>query len=127
MKLHADQTTTTSIQAHGDGWVQVNGQRYTQSVLVTSTQGVKHWGVETFDLLSPSHVAELCDLGAEVLVFGSGNKMRFPSPAVMKPLVEAHIGWETMSTAAACRTFNILAQEGRTVVAALLIESDRTS
>jgi uncharacterized protein len=29
---------------------------------------------------------------------------------------------ETMDTAAACRTYNILAQEGRKVVAALLIE-----
>ncbi len=32
-------------------------------------------------------------------------------------------GVETMDTAAACRTYNILAGEGRHVIAALLVES----
>jgi len=123
MKLHADQATTTSIQAHGEGWIQVNGQRYTHSVLVSSANGVMPWNVHAFDDLQPEFFAELRNFEPEVVVFGSGTKLRFPKPAVMQPLVQAKIGWETMSTAAACRTFNILAQEGRTVVAALLIES----
>jgi len=126
MKLHADHATTTSIQAHGEGWIQVNGQRYTQSVLVISDQGVKPWPAESFDQLQPGHFAELREFEPEVVVFGSGLKLRFAKPAIMEPLVHAKIGWETMSTAAACRTFNILAQEGRTVVAALLIEPQAT-
>ena len=35
-------------------------------------------------------------------------------------LIEARIGLETMDTAAVCRTYNVLASEGRSVVAALL-------
>jgi uncharacterized protein len=126
MKLHADQATTTSIQAHGEGWIQVNGQRYTRSVLVTSAQGVQPWDAATFDDLQPEHFVAVQAFEPEVVVFGSGTKLRFPKPATMHPLVQAKTGWETMSTAAACRTFNILAQEGRTVVAALLIEPEST-
>jgi uncharacterized protein len=121
MKLHADQATTTSIQAHGEGWIQVNGQRYTHNVLVTSDQGVQPWAVSQFDALQPEHFAALQAFNPEVVVFGSGASLRFPKPQTLQPLVQARIGWETMSTAAACRTFNILAQEGRKVVAALLI------
>ena len=59
----------------------------------------------------------------QVVIFGSGAKLRFVSPALLRGLIERGIGVETMDTAAACRTYNILAQEGRRVVAALLLET----
>jgi uncharacterized protein len=59
----------------------------------------------------------------ELIVFGSGNKLRFAPPALMRSLMAARIGVETMDTLAACRTYNILAGEGRHVLAALLIEA----
>jgi uncharacterized protein len=59
---------------------------------------------------------------AEVVIFGSGSRIRFPQAAWLQPLVARRIGIETMDTAAACRTYNILAYEGRSVAVALLIE-----
>ena len=53
-------------------------------------------------------------------VFGSGARLRFPAAALLRPLIDAGIGIETMDTAAACRTYNVLLAEGRKVVAALL-------
>jgi uncharacterized protein len=40
----------------------------------------------------------------------------------MGAFIERRTGLETMDTAAACRTFNILAAEGRRVAAILLLE-----
>ena len=40
---------------------------------------------------------------------------------LIRALTEARIGLEVMDTPAACRTFNVLAAEGRAVVAALLL------
>ena len=57
------------------------------------------------------------------MLLGSGTRLRFVAPALLRPLIEQRIGVETMDTPAACRTFNILAGEGRRVVAALLIEA----
>jgi uncharacterized protein len=54
--------------------------------------------------------------------FGSGSRIRFPSAAWLAPLMAKRVGLETMDTAAACRTYNILAQEGRSVAVALLLE-----
>ena len=56
------------------------------------------------------------------MIFGSGQRLRFPPPALIRPLIERRIGVETMDTAAACRTYNVLAAEHRAVAAALLIE-----
>jgi uncharacterized protein len=43
-----------------------------------------------------------------------------PWRGLLRPLIDAGIGVETMDTAAACRTYNVLLAEGRSVVAALL-------
>jgi uncharacterized protein len=64
----------------------------------------------------------LLALKPELVIFGSGLRQKFIHPSLYKSLIQNHIGLETMNTAAACRTYNILAQEGRHVVAALLIE-----
>ena len=64
----------------------------------------------------------MAKLDIEVAIFGSGARIRFPRPAWLKSLAEARIGLETMDTAAACRTYNVLVSEGRSVVAALLFE-----
>jgi uncharacterized protein len=62
-------------------------------------------------------------MGAELIIFGSGARIRFPQAAWLQPLMAQRTGVETMDTPAACRTYNILAGEGRHVVAALLVES----
>ncbi|GAB4090083.1 Mth938-like domain-containing protein [Hydrogenophaga soli] len=124
MKLHADAAVASSIQSYGEGWVQVNGQRYTHSVVVSSTQGVRPWPCQRFEDLSAELFASLLADQPEVIVFGCGERMRFPPPATLQALMQARVGLETMGTGAACRTYNILAQEGRQVVAALLISGD---
>ena len=55
-------------------------------------------------------------------MLGTGQRQRFPAPELLRPLVEAGIGFEIMDLAAACRTFNVLALEKRAVAAALLVD-----
>jgi uncharacterized protein len=124
MKLQPDQFDVQAISGYGPGWVGVNGEKITHSVIVASTGERIVWNASRFDELGPDHFAELAKLGPEVAIFGSGGRIRFPKPAWLKPLIEAGVGLETMDTAAACRTYNILAQEGRKVAVALLLETE---
>lgn len=126
MKLHADQPDTQSITAYGPGWIAVNGQRHEHSLVMTANTPPKRWECSRFEDLTAAHFEQLGESAGEtpeLVVFGSGTRLRFVRPALLQNLMARRIGVETMDTAAACRTFNILAGEGRRVVAALLIEA----
>jgi len=122
MKLQPDKSSVQTITAHGPGWVGVQADRIEHSVVIGSRGQRLPWNCERFEDLGPEHFAQLAEQGCEVVIFGSGQKLRFPQPAWLRPLIAKRIGVETMDTAAACRTYNILAQEGRDVIVALLLE-----
>ena len=123
MKLQPDKSDVQTLTAHGPGWVAVNNERIENSVVVGSRGERFAWDCSRFDELGAEHFAQLAELGAELIIFGSGSRIRFPRPVWLQPLMARRTGVETMDTGAACRTYNILAGEGRHVVAALLIES----
>ena len=91
--------------------------------IVIGSRGEKFdWNCTRFDQLTEAHFAMLAETQPELVIFGSGTRLRFAPPAFMRVLMQKRIGVETMDTLAACRTYNILAGEGRQVLAALLIE-----
>ena len=121
MKLHL---TTGEGQylfsGHGSGYVAVNGVRYETSVLVTPAS-VAEWNVAGFETLSAADFEAVLALQPDVLILGTGSTMRFPAPGLSRALANAGVGLEVMDNGAACRTYNIVAAEGRRVAAALLI------
>jgi hypothetical protein len=122
MKLHPDKLDTFAITAYGPGWISVNGEKVTQSLVITS-RGIRlDWNCQRFEDLTPPHFEQLAELGAELVLFGSGRRLRFPQPSWLASLVARQTGVETMDTEAACRTYNILASEGRHVLLALLLD-----
>ena len=122
MKLQPDKSDVQSLTAHGPGWVAINNEKVEGSVVVGSRGERFPWDCTRFDQLGPEHFAQLASLGAELIIFGSGTRIRFPQAAWLQPLMAKRTGVETMDTPAACRTYNILAGEGRHVIAALLVE-----
>ena len=124
MKLSQESSpTTNTITAHGDGYVDVNLRRHTTSVVIEPEGPVREWPVTHFDQLTAENFAELGANAPEVVVFGTGAKLRFPHPRLTAPLMARGIGVEAMDSGAACRTYNILMQEDRRVVAVILIEA----
>lgn len=122
MKLQPDKSEVQTITAYGPGWIAINHERLETSVVVGSGGERFDWDCESFEALGAEHFARLASLDAELVIFGSGNRLRFPHPSWLQPLMARRTGVETMDTAAACRTYNILAAEGRRVLVALLIE-----
>lgn len=122
MKLQPDRSDAPTVTGYGPGWVSINGERITHSVILSSAGQRLPWACDSADALSAEHFTPLADVGAEVVIFGSGQRIRFPKPQWIAPLTQRRIGVETMDSAAACRTYNILAAEGRSVALALLLE-----
>ncbi|QEA13703.1 MULTISPECIES: Mth938-like domain-containing protein [Comamonas] len=121
MKFQPDRSDTQTVTGYGPGWIAVDAERLTHSVIIGFSGERIDWKCERFEDLSPAHFAQLAELDAEVVIFGSGERGRFVPPQWLKPLMARHVGMETMDTHAACRTYNILAGEGRKVFAALLV------
>ena len=127
MKLQPDRIDVPSVTGYGPGWVAIQGEKIHHSVVISSNGAQLDWQCERFEDLEPSHFAQLAQLDVELVIFGSGRLLRFVSPGWIQGMMEKRIGLETMDTQAACRTYNILAGEGRKVAAALLIDSAMTS
>ena len=127
MKLQPDRLDVQSILAYGPGWVGLGNQGTAEKIgysIVIGSRGEKFaWDCASFEQLSAAHFSRIAELQPELVIFGSGTRLRFPPPAFLRDLMARRIGVETMDTLAACRTYNILAGEGRHVIAALLIEA----
>lgn len=123
MKFQPDSIDVQSISGYGPGWIGVGNEKITTSIVLGSRGERFEWDCDQFENLSETHFAQLAALGTELIIFGSGDRIRFPNPAWIAPLVSRQIGIETMDVQAACRTYNILAGEGRHVAVALLMQS----
>ncbi|MCI3208506.1 Mth938-like domain-containing protein [Pandoraea capi] len=128
MKLHQDpsQAALNTVTGYGPGYVEVNKVRYDESVIIAPEGDVLPWPVSRFDALDASHFEALRALDPEVVIFGSGARLRFAHPRLTTALTSQRIGVDSMDTQAACRTYNILMSEGRRVVLAVLIETEAT-
>ncbi len=123
MKLHASVTAgLMTITAYDAGYVAVNGRKLTRSFLLTPRSLNEEWPASSIETLGPEHIAAIAALESPIVLLGTGARQRFPSAAVLRPLIERRVGVEIMDTHAACRTYNILMAEGRDVAAALIIE-----
>ena len=127
MNLQPDRLDVQSILGYGPGWIGIGNQGVAEKIehsIVLGSRGEKFdWLCSRFEDLTAEHFELLADTRPELVIFGSGSLLRFPPPAFLRSLMAARIGLETMDTLAACRTYNILAGEGRNVVTALLIET----
>ncbi len=92
-----------------------------QSAIVLSSRIIDDWSPQCMSELRVGHIEQLCGLNSELVLLGTGKECHIPDAEIIAPLIESGIGIEFMGTAAACRTYNILVQDGRNVAAALLI------
>ena len=122
MKLHLNTAGYIHlVRSYQAGQVVVAEQRYRRSLLLSPQRIIPDWRPLNFAELTANDVLTIAELEPEVVLLGTGQRLRFPAAPITRPLVERAVGLEVMDTAAACRTYNILASEGRRVVAALLL------
>lgn len=123
MKLHISNTAGINLfTAYGEGYVAVNHEKHEENLVLLPDSLLPGWSTATVETLTETDMQTLLGLGVEIVLLGTGNRLRFPAGALMRPFAPAGIGLEVMDLQAACRTYNILASEGRRVAAALLFD-----
>jgi uncharacterized protein len=123
VKLHSSNIAGLNIfTAYGEGYVAVNHEKYEKNLIVLPDAIFPEWTEAAVATLTEADMARLLGLGTEIVLLGTGNRLRFPPGPLMRPFAPSGIGLEIMDLQAACRTYNILAAEGRKVAAALLFD-----
>lgn len=122
MKLHlANLGNTKLFTGYADDHVMVSRERFDTSIVVMASDVRSDWDAASFDALNEAHFEYFLALKPEVLLLGTGTQQRFPHPRLYRKLTNAGIGVECMTTPAACRTYNILVEEDRKVIAAIIL------
>ena len=123
MKLHLSNTAGLNMfTAYGDDYVAVNHEKHAKNLILLPESIIPEWTAANIGNLSEADMQKLLQLGTEIILLGTGKRLRFPPGALLRPFAPAGIGLEIMDLQAACRTYNILAAEGRKVAAALLFD-----
>lgn len=108
------------IRSVGEEGIRVDQELYTGALIISSHGIVPDWQVSEPETLDAASLQPIFDLKPEVVLIGTGRNQVFLPLDVQKLFFQQGVGFEVMKTDAACRTFNVLASEGRAVVAGLL-------
>lgn len=127
MKFELDLSSRhLAVRAYGAREFLVGDQRITRPVVLCGERADVDLLPDSIDELTAAHVERLCALGTDLLIIGTGPRQVFLAPALAALVMSRGIGCETMDTAAACRSYNVLIAESRSVAAALfLLDRDR--
>jgi len=121
MQLDAEPGSGNYIQSVSAELVRINGRDFRGHVIVSAERILADWNPRPIAEMQVEDFQAALEGQPETILFGSGAKHRFVSNFLLTAIMSQGIGFEVMSTAAACRTYNLLLGEGRQVVAALLL------
>jgi uncharacterized protein len=100
--------------------LKIGGNLYNSSLILTP-ENLEMWAVNEVSEVSINDFQRLAEIDAEVIILGTGPTLVFPPQSLTLPLINKGIGLEVMDTPAACRTYNILAADGRKPLAGLIL------
>ncbi|MDH5479668.1 MAG: Mth938-like domain-containing protein [Nitrosomonas sp.] len=124
MKLHlADFAEKKVFTGYGDDHVIINKTRYDKNIIVLPDHIIDNWQVKSITQLTCNDFECVLPFKPEIILLGTGDQLYFPDRTIMVHMIKLGIGIEVMDTKATCRTYNILAEEGRRVAAAILINN----
>ena len=122
MKVTRDQISPLTVRKVTRGELVIGNNTVRHHVLLTADQEIRPWTADDFTQLLVGDFASVIESRPEIIVLGTGWQAIFAPRELTFALARRGIGFESMDTPAACRTFNILLNEGRRVAAVLMME-----
>lgn len=122
MKFSREIPTAVTIRHVEQGRIRVGEEDISENIVLFRDTVQRGFVPAKLGQLSTTDIDDLIDQAPEIILFGTGWNTVLPPRDVVFALARKGIGFETMDTPAACRTFNILVSEDRDVAAVLLID-----
>lgn len=121
MKVTRDPLSPITVRRVAPGEIQIGNETVRDNVVLTTEQEIEPWDAGDVARFAAEDFAAIIASGPEIVVLGTGWQPVLPSKELMFTMARHGIGFESMGTPAACRTFNILVNEGRRAAAVLIV------
>jgi len=122
MKFHLIQSDNKNLITGYDlNWVEVNQERHHSSFIVTPNQLLLEWPVKSIKDVKENSFEAIESLSVEIILLGTGNIQEHLEPRLLEYFSKKNMAVECMNNQSACRTYNILANEERKVLLALML------
>ena len=122
MKFHLIKSDNKNlITGYGLNWVEVNQERHQTSLIITPNQLLLEWPVKTIKDIKENSFEAIESLNIEIILLGTGNTQEHLEPKILEYFSKKNMAVECMNNQSACRTYNILANEERKVLLALML------
>lgn len=122
MKLDLDKASGNFIRGFAGGKILIGNETISEPVIVTVDRIISDWSPPAIDQLALADFQRILELEPDVILLGTGERQYLPPMTLTSAILNLGVGIEIMNTAAACRTFNVLASEYRRVAAALFVK-----
>ena len=123
MKFSEDYTTGSHvIRAYTENSVDINNRSLHSSLIVGAQLLIENWEITDIEQMREAHWQQLLEHKPEIILLGTGKSIKFLPPSAYQLAIEQGVGVEFMDSPAACRTYNILISEGRSVVAGIILK-----
>lgn len=119
LKFTRELSETLTIRSVGPDGIRINDEILSETIALTPQEIISPWKSVPVAELREHHFAPLIAHSPELVLLGSGATSEFAPRELMFAFARLGVGLEVMDTAAAARTFNVLAMEGRRVAAVL--------
>ncbi len=121
MQFSEDRNTTKfQVTSYQPGTIRINADDFTDAVIVSPESLAENAFVDEVEKITVEHIQKLCQAKPEIILIGTGETQKFLHRNLLKEAAKFNLSLEVMNTQAACRTFAVLATEGRRVIAALI-------
>ena len=121
VRTFGDGSDLQLIHGYGDGGFRVSQERLAGDLFLLPRQAKTWQAPENLDNLAADDLMPLMGVSPPpLLILGVGEAPMHPFTELGTALRARGVSFEVLSTAAACRTWNVLMSEGRAAAAALV-------
>ena len=126
MKIELDITNPQfhKIISYSDDSFEIKDKIIKSNIIITKDRLVENWINEGYPHFATQHLNNVISWLPEIIILGTGKTLSFPNQEVYAYVNSRNIGFEVMDTGAACRSYNLLIDEGRNVAACLFLSGN---
>lgn len=123
IELDSENPASNKIISYSDDSFTLKNKVIKSNIVISNDRLIENWCVASYKILALQHMDSIIEWQPEIILLGTGKESGFQNYELLSHFAAKNIGFEVMNTGAACRSYNLLIDEGRNVVACLFLNS----